>query len=125
MIDRARMTELAETLDTVIGAHARWPDAAKRQVLHRDMEDHIVGGDPARYGMRQHVLLLAPVMPEIIEAQWAVVGVDVIHRLVDRAISLDRQHRTENLLLHREHVRSEEHTSELQSLMRISYAVFC
>src|SRR3546814_7272439 len=26
---------------------------------------------------------------------------------------------------HREHHRSEEHTSELQSLMRISYAVFC
>src|SRR3546814_10081063 len=27
--------------------------------------------------------------------------------------------------LHARHVRSEEHTSELQSLMRISYAVFC
>src|SRR3546814_6819013 len=27
--------------------------------------------------------------------------------------------------LRREHLRSEEHTSELQSLMRISYAVFC
>src|SRR3546814_11667298 len=27
--------------------------------------------------------------------------------------------------LHRQRVRSEEHTSELQSLMRISYAVFC
>src|SRR3546814_10111483 len=26
---------------------------------------------------------------------------------------------------HRHHPRSEEHTSELQSLMRISYAVFC
>src|SRR3546814_6461552 len=26
---------------------------------------------------------------------------------------------------HRQPVRSEEHTSELQSLMRISYAVFC
>src|SRR3546814_4478173 len=25
----------------------------------------------------------------------------------------------------RQHLRSEEHTSELQSLMRISYAVFC
>src|SRR3546814_4780787 len=25
----------------------------------------------------------------------------------------------------KEHIRSEEHTSELQSLMRISYAVFC
>src|SRR3546814_9344320 len=29
------------------------------------------------------------------------------------------------LLLNRKPVRSEEHTSELQSLMRISYAVFC
>src|SRR3546814_2827155 len=28
-------------------------------------------------------------------------------------------------LEHRAHQRSEEHTSELQSLMRISYAVFC
>src|SRR3546814_3069972 len=27
--------------------------------------------------------------------------------------------------IHTGHVRSEEHTSELQSLMRISYAVFC
>src|SRR3546814_9968936 len=27
--------------------------------------------------------------------------------------------------LHRRYTRSEEHTSELQSLMRISYAVFC
>src|SRR3546814_3285165 len=26
---------------------------------------------------------------------------------------------------HRDDIRSEEHTSELQSLMRISYAVFC
>src|SRR3546814_5419420 len=29
------------------------------------------------------------------------------------------------VLRHRNHGRSEEHTSELQSLMRISYAVFC
>src|SRR3546814_14290694 len=29
------------------------------------------------------------------------------------------------LIVARDHVRSEEHTSELQSLMRISYAVFC
>src|SRR3546814_9228578 len=28
-------------------------------------------------------------------------------------------------VLHRRRARSEEHTSELQSLMRISYAVFC
>src|SRR3546814_1760164 len=30
-----------------------------------------------------------------------------------------------NVLHHQEQRRSEEHTSELQSLMRISYAVFC
>src|SRR3546814_5779048 len=30
-----------------------------------------------------------------------------------------------DVLLRHPHVRSEEHTSELQSLMRISYAVFC
>src|SRR3546814_2754531 len=37
-----------------------------------------------------------------------------------------RRHRGEQLVDNiRGHVRSEEHTSELQSLMRISYAVFC
>src|SRR3546814_2193484 len=33
--------------------------------------------------------------------------------------------RTEHWFIERGFVRSEEHTSELQSLMRISYAVFC
>src|SRR3546814_17256446 len=40
----------------------------------------------------------------------------------------NRQHGgDQEALVHRAHdvVRSEEHTSELQSLMRISYAVFC
>src|SRR3546814_7666318 len=32
---------------------------------------------------------------------------------------------TETMSLHLAEIRSEEHTSELQSLMRISYAVFC
>src|SRR3546814_7762624 len=34
-------------------------------------------------------------------------------------------HRCNDLLLWEPTLRSEEHTSELQSLMRISYAVFC
>src|SRR3546814_7452165 len=33
--------------------------------------------------------------------------------------------RAEGGVVHPLHARSEEHTSELQSLMRISYAVFC
>src|SRR3546814_3075935 len=36
-----------------------------------------------------------------------------------------RTRRGAHLVAHRERFRSEEHTSELQSLMRISYAVFC
>src|SRR3546814_4134414 len=36
--------------------------------------------------------------------------------------SIDNLHGTFRLI---SHLRSEEHTSELQSLMRISYAVFC
>src|SRR3546814_10187968 len=43
---------------------------------------------------------------------------DVLKRLV---LLQDRLHRTSHLIM----FRSEEHTSELQSLMRISYAVFC
>src|SRR3546814_2853800 len=45
--------------------------------------------------------------------------VDVVH---PRRRGLHQRVRT---LLRRQLVRSEEHTSELQSLMRISYAVFC
>src|SRR3546814_10636869 len=52
----------------------------------------------------------------------------------DRAASAVSAHGLRRCLRHQEHafeidinhhVRSEEHTSELQSLMRISYAVFC
>src|SRR3546814_1287689 len=51
---------------------------------------------------------------------------------VDRLVELSDQQGIEKLagwkaisLLHHASSRSEEHTSELQSLMRISYAVFC
>src|SRR3546814_8778259 len=42
-----------------------------------------------------------------------------------RALVLERFERRERFLAPRRLFRSEEHTSELQSLMRISYAVFC
>src|SRR3546814_8616345 len=42
-------------------------------------------------------------------------------RVADRPRDLD----PERAILRRIRARSEEHTSELQSLMRISYAVFC
>src|SRR3546814_2852241 len=54
--------------------------------------------------------------------------VHVLHRLQadlsTRALDQIQQVRVRHFLIGRER-RSEEHTSELQSLMRISYAVFC
>src|SRR3546814_2545109 len=53
-----------------------------------------------------------------------------LHRVADRP-QASRQHplrkltKRERVRFHRAAGRSEEHTSELQSLMRISYAVFC
>src|SRR3546814_16812295 len=56
------------------------------------------------------------------------------HQRLGRPVDRVDPHPPEQLLLRERHedptrpehlVRSEEHTSELQSLMRISYAVFC
>src|SRR3546814_9484411 len=51
----------------------------------------------------------------------------VTHEVPERAVTdaLARLHGSENILGRPMLMRSEEHTSELQSLMRISYAVFC
>src|SRR3546814_2067054 len=80
-------------------------------------------------------------------ADWHKIGRDVVaevsaqagqHRVVDRGekvvvavrLGLDRRLRAHDtaragLVVDHDGRRSEEHTSELQSLMRISYAVFC
>src|SRR3546814_7121896 len=46
-------------------------------------------------------------------------------RRVDVVEVAHQRERDEDAQGHEAHVRSEENTSELQSLMRISYAVFC
>src|SRR3546814_2614062 len=46
-----------------------------------------------------------------------------VHALREERIGF--YHRSQPPAVHRLQIRSEEHTSELQSLMRISYAVFC
>src|SRR3546814_1521701 len=49
-----------------------------------------------------------------------------IHMCVGAPLArLEGQIVLRKLLARTRHIRSEEHTSELQSLMRISYAVFC
>src|SRR3546814_3123164 len=46
-------------------------------------------------------------------------------RNIDDLAGLHQREQFEQLIERAESARSEEHTSELQSLMRISYAVFC
>src|SRR3546814_8753434 len=46
-------------------------------------------------------------------------------RLLGDAVAADQPGRLQRSAAQRPQRRSEEHTSELQSLMRISYAVFC
>src|SRR3546814_8726852 len=55
------------------------------------------------------------------------VGEPAFRQIGARALHAGRFHRARRRLWHRvaRKDRSEEHTSELQSLMRISYAVFC
>src|SRR3546814_4076778 len=56
-------------------------------------------------------------------------AVAVAQRHLDPALRVVVPHEVETAVPvdvgHRQEARSEEHTSELQSLMRISYAVFC
>src|SRR3546814_1457168 len=84
--------------------HRRRRQAIGRAGIAR-LQDHLVGGE----GTRQRQLRpdLAGKAPHL--------GGDVLRMRVD--IDADDPHRGIE--------RSEEHTSELQSLMRISYAVFC
>src|SRR3546814_3116525 len=54
-------------------------------------------------------------------------NIDVAKRTINirEAQAAGEERRKDAELLLKRHDRSEEHTSELQSLMRISYAVFC
>src|SRR3546814_10358344 len=70
-------------------------DQADRETLHVVVEQHRIG-DLLGHRRQHRVALLA-------------IELVLLHQPVER--NLD--------------VRSEEHTSEIQSLMRISYAVFC
>src|SRR3546814_2638044 len=65
---------------------------------------------------RRYGLVAAPVVAED-ERLLGVITVDDVVDVIDEEAEED--------LMRLGGVRSEEHTSELQSLMRISYAVFC
>src|SRR3546814_3725283 len=101
-----------ETLDTAFTAPARLFVTAER---HRHVAcAPAIDPDDTRLDPRRQLVCLGHVARpdgggETIDAVIGLGGdlVDIVHRLRDQ------------------NGRSEEHTSELQSLMRLSYAVFC
>src|SRR3546814_5470434 len=50
---------------------------------------------------------------------------EAVHAVRVEYDNIDKDCRPDELVVFNDDQRSEEHTSELQSLMRISYAVFC
>src|SRR3546814_4948890 len=72
--------------------------------------------EESMFGRRIHDRQLSP------EQMVAAIRIDLVHHLDQRIVARDQY---ALLAIAGETHRSEEHTSELQSLMRISYAVFC
>src|SRR3546814_2809892 len=89
-IDGARVAEGAEAVGAVVIAHPRRPDPAKGQILHRIVKQDVVDRHAAGDGAGKHALLLALVLPEIIKAEGAVVGVHIVDGVVDGAIGAAR-----------------------------------
>src|SRR3546814_10730789 len=63
--------------------------------------------------------------PNTLNADWAAPNPDLVNATDEQYFADQRVQFWRAAMDHFEESRSEEHTSELQSLMRISYAVFC
>src|SRR3546814_4463325 len=64
-------------------------------------------------------------LPELPEQLFVVLRIHIGYGVADTALGHQELGDDVDAILGKDLVRSEEHTSELQSLMRISYAVFC
>src|SRR3546814_10201189 len=101
-------------VDGYQAAHARLAHGNAGQLL-RGLHRRLVVGD------KQELYLLAHLRDHGGEAA----DVGLVERRVDLVEQAERRRVELEDREHQRHGRSEEHTSELQSLMRISYAVFC
>src|SRR3546814_7843667 len=108
--DLARILLLDIQVERAVGVEGQLVAVADRETVDRVGDEKLVGAvhrqRPEGVGGRNLVL---------VEMQ------DIACRAAERLTrAVERHHRINGFL-----GRSEEHTSELQSLMRISYAVFC
>src|SRR3546814_6851490 len=102
-LEKTMMVFIADLLQLRVGTYASiiYPSIEPAETVHdgvHNMADLFANPDVGR-----HVVGSAAISPDL--------ATDVIQRFL---VARDQNH-----------LRSEEHTSELQSLMRIPYAVFC
>src|SRR3546814_1868218 len=118
--DRLQVSELVDGVERLVAAEAGLLEAAERRgdVAAVEAVDPDRAGPEAAGGLHGLVDVGGPDRRR--QAVDRVVGDP--DRLVLVGEGEGGEHRAEDLL---SGDRSEEHTSELQSLMRISYAVFC
>src|SRR3546814_1022879 len=120
---------IAALLNGKIDNNAAWPhrrdlriaDEARRRPsrYQRRGDDDILLGDMRRYEGSLRGLVFVGHLSRVTARALALNALHILNEDGFRAEGL-------NLFLRRRaNVRSEEHTSELQSLMRTSYAVFC
>src|SRR3546814_5883924 len=93
-----------------------------------DWSSDVCSSDLLRHGTLNEAAQLR--LPLILQHGHAFLRTFLCHRTTTDQLKLGRfqRHPMKRVVLHDLHgngVRSEEHTSELQSLMRISHAVFC
>src|SRR3546814_5679865 len=90
--------------------------------LARDAVERGIGGQAGLGADDKQVERVGKALADRVRA----LGDQVLHVEIRGLVRQDQRTCGDPALLHRRPVtRSEEHTSELQSLMRISYAVFC
>src|SRR3546814_10275981 len=91
-------------------------------------ELRLVDGDEGDVALHRHRFRCAEEPARVLRDDFLLAGDqrDLLFALEldDPVVNLARQ-QTQRKADHPARMRSEEHTSELQSLMRISYAVFC
>src|SRR3546814_7405890 len=118
------LVELELRVELVLEVVARSADALTKRAAALD---HETGDDPVE---DQAVVVLLAGAAGVVGVVLGSLGKadEVLHR--ERSVVAEEVDRDVTLVglqggLEVSHDRSEEHTSELQSLMRISYAVFC
>src|SRR3546814_2831030 len=128
---RSTRTDTLFPYTTLFRSKAEQPDdqfPQARHVVGRDQPrelrvDHL-DDQTGRLGERVGGLPRDPEQPGLRRSQQGAgqQGTEMGEADIDGGVEVGRPHEAPDAV---ERLRSEEHTSELQSLMRISYAVFC